>query len=522
MKQKSFSLTGWPGIAGLLCLTLFALQAGFLLNQPWVGDYWEHRAVLLELLQHPFDPQHPIVQATQPHPFYSPYLLGWALVGRATGISIVPLLNIMAAVNLLLWLGAVYLLSRMFLPQRNAAHSFAILLLTLLFCWGFDPPNYSSFFHFATLLYVMPYPSTFSFAAAVGAAWLLHLHMSQKNGRVQQVAQLTGFTLLTAVVLLTHPLTFFLLLLLVVISYVQIVRQQQKWFLLQPFIALSLAIGIGFLLAIVWPWYPFLQLLQYTEGPHRFHTDSRELYSNIYLELYPLLLPGFLMALQPRSFWKQQLPFVLALVVAGLLFFYGWFSQQYGWGRMLAYGTLLAQLLVVRFVLCTPSRVKGTLLLLLTLVLALPYCIQSISSQVWMLRRTPAVLQAERAAGTAKLSPAALARQLNFVQLAVPKGGLVLANRYCNKYLPGYGMRVVASPFPAYFITAAAAQQINWERFFQTTTTPTERQMLLQHLHPNSILLAPDERWLLTELQTLHGWQVAKEANEFVLLLPNH
>lgn len=506
-------------MARVLCFTLFALQAGFLLNQPWVGDYWEHRAVLLELLQHPFDPQHPIVQATQPHPFYSPYLVGWALVGRAAEISIVPLLNIMAVVNLLLWLGAVYLLSRMFLPQRNTAQSFTILLLILLFCWGFDPPNFSSFFHFSTLLYVSPYPSTFSFVAAVAAAWLALQLMSHNKTRMHRVVLLTGCILLTAVVLLTHPLTFFLQLMLMLMGYVQEVQMQQKWFLKKPVIVLSIAVAAAFLLAFVWPWYPFWQLLQYAEDSHRFHTDSRELYSNIYLELYPLLLPGFLMALQPRSFWKQQLPFVVALVVAGLLFFYGWFSQQYGWGRMLAFGTIIAQLLVVRFVLCTPSRVKGTLMFTLTLVLALPYFIQAISNQVGLLKSTPAVLLSEKAPTTAQLSPAALAHQLQFVQQQVPTGSLVLANRYCNRYLPGYSIRVVASTFPSYFITDTTAQQFNWERFFQSSATAATRRLLLQQLHPYALLLAPEERWLLAELQTQYGWHPVKEANGFILLL---
>lgn len=518
-KQNKFSLGGWKGIALLLCMALFSIVAVFLLYQPWVGDYWEHRAVILELLQRPFDPQHPIVRSTQPHPFYSPYLVGWALAGRALGATGGQVLNCMAGVNLLLWLGAVCLLSRMFLPQRNTAQSFTILLLTLLFCWGFDPPNFSSFFHFSTLLYVLPYPSTFSFVAAVAGAWLALQLMSSNKNCMYQVLQLMILILLTAVVLLTHPLTFFLQLMLMLMGYVQVAQMHQKWVLKKPVILLSIAIAAAFLLAFFWPWYPFGQLLQYAEDAHRFHTDSRELYSNIYLELYPLLLPGLLMALQPRSFWKQQLPFWVALIIAGILFFYGWFSQHYGWGRMLAFGTLIAQLLVVRFVLCTPSRVKGTLMFTLMLVLALPYFIRAISNQVGLLKKTPSVLLSEKASTTAQLSPAALAHQLQFVQQQVPPGSLVLANRYCNRYLPGYSIRVVASSFPSYFITDVSPQQLNWERFFQSSATAAERQLLLQQLHPDAILLAPEEHWLLAELQTQYGWQPVKEANGFVLLL---
>lgn len=519
-KPTHFSLSGWPGVALLLSLMLLTLQAGFLINQPWVGDYWEHRAVLLELLQHPFHPQHPVVRSEQPHPFYSPYLVGWALAGRTVGATVVPLLNTMAVTNLLLWLGAVWLLTRMFLPRRNTAHSFVILLLTLLFCWGFDPPNYSSFFHFATLLYVMPYPSTFSFVAAVAAAWLVQQLLQANTAGRQQLVLFAAFTLLSTVVLLTHPLTFVLLCMLVLMVYLQQAQQRQRRLLAQPVIFLVLAGATAFLLAGLWPWYPFWQLLQYAEVPHRFHADSRELYSNIYLELYPLLLPAVLMALQPRSFWKQQLPFVAALSVAAVLFFYGWFSHKYGWGRMLAFATLVAHVLIVRFVLCTPSRVKGTLILLLTLVLALPYCIQSIGSQVWMLQQSPAKQLSETAPAAQLLPPAALARQLAFVAQQVPAGKMVLANRYCNKYLPGYGLRVAASAFPTYFIPNASELELKVERFFQTTTSPAERARLLQQLQPDAIVLAPDERWLLPELQTRHGWQPERQANGFIVFVP--
>ncbi|HMP87631.1 MAG TPA: hypothetical protein PKE63_10165, partial [Lacibacter sp.] len=65
----------WQMAALLLCLLLLAQQGLYIRQAPWVGDYWEHRAVLNELIRQPLHPAHPIVAANQPHAFFSPYLM---------------------------------------------------------------------------------------------------------------------------------------------------------------------------------------------------------------------------------------------------------------------------------------------------------------------------------------------------------------------------------------------------------------------------------------------------------------
>jgi hypothetical protein len=200
----------WLLVASALIIFLILIQFFFIFNQPWVSDYWEHRAVLQELFRSPLKPGHPILNVQSPHAFYSPYLVGVAFVGKMLSLSPSAAINLLAICNLLLFICSVWVLSKLFVKHQDQVKAFTLLLLALLFFWGLHPPYYSSFYHFISLPYIAAYPSTFAFSLSVFSASLFSLILNKKL-QIQIVLPLLLLgSCLNFVVLLSHPLTYFI------------------------------------------------------------------------------------------------------------------------------------------------------------------------------------------------------------------------------------------------------------------------------------------------------------------------
>src|SRR5688572_2607612 len=94
----------WNLVAVALVTCLIIIVLFFIANKPWVADYWEHKAVLLELCRHPDNPEHPIVNVNAPHAFYSPYFVALAYMGRFLAVVPDQLLDIISLINLLFFI----------------------------------------------------------------------------------------------------------------------------------------------------------------------------------------------------------------------------------------------------------------------------------------------------------------------------------------------------------------------------------------------------------------------------------
>jgi hypothetical protein len=101
--------TGWYlGIAGLLLFAL-ALHTG---NDQWIGDMWEHSAVVRELATNPVAPLHPQLAVDAPHAFYTPYHWIVAQLSRYTSLSAMGALGAARLVNAALFLTGLFLFTR--------------------------------------------------------------------------------------------------------------------------------------------------------------------------------------------------------------------------------------------------------------------------------------------------------------------------------------------------------------------------------------------------------------------------
>ena len=158
--------TYWLLSLALSAVVLYQLSAG-----PWLGDFWEHAAVVRELIARPFAPGHPILASDVPHAFYSPYSLVVALAARLAGGRPIGALECAAVVNWLLLLVSLRWLVGALRPGNADRVAFYCLLFVVLL-WGRSPWTWSGFLHGATLAFVLPYPSTAA-AAGLFAAWAL-------------------------------------------------------------------------------------------------------------------------------------------------------------------------------------------------------------------------------------------------------------------------------------------------------------------------------------------------------------
>lgn len=481
-----------------LLFVLLLIQLLFVINAPWIGDYWEHRAVLNELILHPGNPSHPILASDQPHAFFSPYLVALGWLGHYLHLSSAQLLSLAAIGNLLLFMVSIRLLVGMFLPAGNRTLQFAATMLAVLFCWGYDPPNYSSFYHFGTLFYTTPYPSTFSFILSVFSATIFRYLLYHALPIPVRLLLATGTLILLTTVLLTHPLTFLFAISLLVAVGVQAAQDQTTSLFRITVSTLAFSI-VPFAIASFWPYYPFFELLTYVAPGNRFHADSRELYSSLYIKLLPIAVLVFLAAAKPVAFLKNNLPVLMALFMLSVFFFYGFFSGSYGFGRMIAFIALLAQVLLVKELL-EGANLRLKLLVPVLILLCMAYAFTSLKQIIQAAFKTRTQYLNTTVHEPFELTPPAeLAHRLRFLENKVANGSLVLTDTACGRYLPGFGIRVIATQFPIYWIPENEQRLMDLKKFFYTGTA-TEKIQILAKYKPDYLLLTPSTRSLLNKV----------------------
>ncbi len=143
MREKiATNFTNYANRYLALAAILFLLMLLHTANGLWIGDFWEHSAVVRELATHPLQPQNHRLLLDAPHVLYTPYALAVALLVRLSSLTPITALALSGLFNLILWLAALWLFSRLLLGSGVAFYS---LLFTLLL-WGGRPGRLAAFF----------------------------------------------------------------------------------------------------------------------------------------------------------------------------------------------------------------------------------------------------------------------------------------------------------------------------------------------------------------------------------------
>ena len=341
---QSYSLRLLNYRFALLAVFLFVLMFFFTMNEQWVGDFWAHSAAVRELITNLSNPRHPQLLHNAAHIHYSPYNVLAAFFGRLLHLDTFTVLAGAGLLNLCIFILGLKMFVYSFVPNHKKAAGFYALLL-ILFWWGIDPWYYSSFFHIGVLGLVLPYPSTF----AMGIS-LIALSLNQKRIEDNQPMWLMPITLITAFVLVTHFPTFtFLAVGLAAAAFTA------KGKLLSELLVAAGILGSSLLLAVLWPYYSFLNLIYSVlfstpaDSIANLQNSFRySMYEDVLRRTWPALAALPLVVAKIRS--NPRYPLIIMLLLLTVLYIFGYISGMDILGRTISYIMFLLQIFIAEFI----------------------------------------------------------------------------------------------------------------------------------------------------------------------------
>lgn len=425
----------------------------------WQGDFWEHSAVVRELAAHPFSPSHPLLNVNVPHPFFSPYLLLVAGVARLFALSPISALALAGMANLALLLVGLWLFIRALFDRYPHIVSFYALLL-ILFAWPASAWNWSGFFHFRALGYVLPYPSTFALALTFV---ILAVFANALNGR--HGLRWVTTAVLTTIVLLTHPTT-------AVITFIGIGALALAATRASRFRSWAVAAGVlavAVLLAFLWPYYSFWDLLTYNDP--EFHSSSYVLYRDI-RDLWPtlLLLPLAVITFIVRLRRNRLDALVVMATTAVLVYLFGFVTGQYGFGRLIAFIAMIIQIGAAAFGARWEMTQRRQLAWIAPMLLLLFVGIVAFNGAT-----RHALVKMVRGAQGQHADYA----EYEAIGTAVSPDAVVLTDLETGWMVPTFAGKVLASRHPAHWVSDHEQRRADLAQFFTADTPTTTRQALV-------------------------------------------
>lgn len=454
----------------LLAGALFVLMAFHAANGRWMGDFWEHAAVVRELATHPWAPLHPILDSDAPHAFFSPYSLTVALLARTLDLAPVTALAVMGMVNLLAFL-LVYpwFIRMLFSDVDQDAVAFYSLLLVLLL-WGRRAWFWSGFMHIFVLGYVLPYPSTFAFVLTLATA--ASLLAWTRDGRRRWL--LIVFPSMVLVVL-THPTTAIGMF---VIAFWILVADGRWSFLKTVGVAGAAFLGT-LLVAQLWPYYNFITLLLHSSSD--FHAVNREMYTNVLPKVAPALAGIPLIAW--RLFRNRRDVLGLSFLSLAGLYLAGALTELWGFGRVITMSMVILQLAtgwalaMAEKALATFDPTKGVVAQTM---------LPAVVLYVLLFRINPTAIYLLKDIAR-RTAPAY--QEYAFLGRLTDQYDVVVADLFTGWPVPAWGGKVVASLQPLAFISDHQERRALLGRFFAPNTPDPERRAFLARYGADYVLL---------------------------------
>jgi hypothetical protein len=421
----------------------------------WIGDFWEHSAVVRELITHPLHPRHPLLLVDAPHAFANPYALIVALLCRMAGVSSVFGLSAASLFNLIMLFVALRVFARRFAPEAPEAVGFYLLLFMLLL-WGQDPWEFSGFFHANAINHTLAYPSACAFWVS-----LLLLSLNARRIAARRPHLLVVLVPVAAFVLLVHPPVFlFVATGLVAMALDAPTRGRE----------LLVSIGvlaIAFVAALAWPYFPVWPLL--TSGSAAFNANNAAMYAQPLLRTFPALIgvPMLVESARRTGRWSVA---AWATMLFGLYLF-GFVTANYNYGRVIVFVVFLLQLEIARFVAQRETRpdprgaarsrlfVSAASLILCTLLSA------------------RSLLSAARDTLWAPRTDAGY----GFLRRDVPQYDVMMADLRTGWVAASFGGKLVSAQHPLAFVSDSdqQARRSDVKTFFDAATAQAERERIL-------------------------------------------
>jgi hypothetical protein len=463
----------------------------------WIGDFWEHSAVVRELATHPLHPRHPLLLVDAPHAFANPYAWIVAMLCRLTGATSVSALAAASVVNLVLLFVALRVFVRSLAPRRAEAVSFYLLLFMLLL-WGRDPWQFSGFYHVDVLNHALAYPSACAFWVSL---LLLALNAKRVAGGASRFVLVT--IPMSALVLLVHPPTFLFVATGLVAMAIDAPKRRSEVLIA----AASLAIAVA--IALVWPFFPLWKLL--TGASEAFNVNNAAMYSQPLQRTFPALLGIPLLVASARRTGRWSLPVWIAMLLA--MYVFGFVSAEYNYGRVIFFIVFLLQLEIATFVAQLESRrARGRMRDAWPLATAATVA-------VCMLFSAPELLTTARDTIWGQRTDAGYA----FLGREVGQYDVMMADLTAGWVAASFGGKLVSVQHPLAFVSQAElqARRAAVKAFFDPATSQAERGRLLTR-YQVSYVLAPRRSELDSSVVAEHLLRelgaVAHEDDRFLLV----
>ncbi|MDQ4068006.1 MAG: hypothetical protein M3203_00770 [Actinomycetota bacterium] len=322
----------------ILGAVVVLLVVSYVAKGAWAGgvDIWEHAAAARELAARPFDPRHPLLAGVDaPHQFFSPYHLALGMLSRVTGLSIIAVFNIASVANVVLLVVGLRLFVNG-LGLRRHTDFWALVFMLLL--WGPGAWVFSGFHHFDVLPLVSSYPSTFAKGAVFVALWA-HLKFLRSGNHRWLLPTLA----ISFVIILAHPVNA-VGLGVGVLALAWTIPDERR----DRALVLTVAVlGASMVLAVLWPYYSVTELL-FGAGQEAFRAagdaGDADMYKNVPSRL-ALALVVFPFVYRRLQAWRRD-PLVLMFVGLIAAYLYGYFTEDWSFGRLIASAQIVASIIL--------------------------------------------------------------------------------------------------------------------------------------------------------------------------------
>lgn len=465
----------------VLCTLVLYKVAVFATNGLWYGDFWEHSAVVTALVADPIHPSHPFFALTAPHAFLTPYHLLVATFVRVTGLDTINALALFGVINYCLLVSGIFWYIRSFAGKQAGRSSF-YALLCILFLWGAQPWGHSGFLHIGLIADVLPYASTF--AAAIS---FIALAINSGGLRFAGAWQTVAVTVLGAIVLLSHPLTFVFL---ATGLFCQCLLPDGMAATARRLARLSLALCACGALAVFWPYFSIIDLL--TGAGDIYHPSNLIMYVDVLQRTWPILVLSPLMLGALRN--PTQRTILLHIAVLGAIYCLGYVSGKYSYGRDITFIAILAQILIGdRFARMETAldashpeatRVVRSVLAIGLLAVAVYWLLPTVTRSLTVLNS----LRIGRQVSNQQMYGA-----LTFLPRFVKPGELVLSDLETSWLVPTFGGKVIAGLHAQAFIGDHDKRIGDLNRFFDTRSDDGTRQSIVDAYRPALLLLDKQE-----------------------------
>lgn len=306
-----------------LCIAFAAGMVVQTSGQRWSGDYWAHRAAVLELSHDPGSPDHPFTGSNEADPGLSPYTLALGLAARVSPLGVPEALSVAALSNVVLFLIGL----RQFVGRFSKAPMAPFwTLIATLFLWGRTPWRWSGYLNANSIGFGLPYPSMFATALLLFALAALIDFCDGGDRR-----QLAALVVLAPLAILSHPFTGAALAvagLAVVVSRLGTMSARRIAELAGGSVAVAAAL-------LAWPLYSAFDLL----GASGQYDDVHALLYRLVGQRTVLALVAIpVLAVRFRADHRDPLTFMVGS--AAVIFILGGYTERYSLGRIMPLGML--------------------------------------------------------------------------------------------------------------------------------------------------------------------------------------